>query len=96
MKKGLDKLIDNVKFDKRYVFFMLVIAIVGIITGSLFIIILNNADKELVIEYIQSFIESINSNSYRQATGYNLQSHRGYGLPLKVCGYRSSAFRDPD
>lgn len=62
MKKILDKLIDNVKFDKRYVFFMLVIVILGIITGSLFIIILNNADKSLVKEYIESFVNNINNS----------------------------------
>ena len=61
--KLLDKLINNVKFDKRYVFFMLVMVILGIITGSLFIIILNSADKELIKEYIENFISSINSNS---------------------------------
>ena len=61
MKKILDKLIDNVKFDKRYVFFMLVIVILGIITGSLFIIILNSADKELIREYISDYINNINN-----------------------------------
>lgn len=61
MKKILDKLIDNVKFDKRYVFFMLVIVILGIITGSLFIIILNSADKELIKEYISDYISNINN-----------------------------------
>ncbi len=61
MKKILDKLLDNVKFDKRYVFFMLVIVILGIITGSLFIIILNSADKELIREYISDYINNINN-----------------------------------
>ena len=61
MKKVLDKLIDNVKFDKRYVFFMLVIVVIGIITGSLFIIILNNTDKELIKEYISDYISNINN-----------------------------------
>ena len=61
MKKILDKLINNIKFDKRYVFFMLVIVILGIITGSLFIIILNSADKELIKEYISDYINNINN-----------------------------------
>ena len=58
MKKILDKLIDNVKFDKRYVFFMLVIVMLGIITGSLFVIILNNSDKNLIKEYIDNFVKN--------------------------------------
>ena len=61
MKKIMDKLINNIRFDKRYVFFMLVIVIFGIITGSLFIIILNSADKELVKEYIGDYISNINN-----------------------------------
>lgn len=63
MKKVLDKLFNNIKFDKKYVLFSLIIVILGIITGSLFIVILNSGDKSLVIEYIQSFIESIKTSN---------------------------------
>lgn len=61
--KLLDKLINNVRFDKKYVFFMLVIVLLGIITGSLFIIILNSSDKMLVKEYIEEYIISIDTNN---------------------------------
>ena len=57
--KLLDKLINNIRFDKKYVLFSLIIIILGIITGSLFIVILNSTDKNLVIEYIQDFINNI-------------------------------------
>ena len=61
--KLLDNLINNIKFDKKYVFFSLTLVILGIITGSLFIVILNSTDKNLVIEYISNFIDNIkNSN----------------------------------
>lgn len=59
----MDKLLNNIKFDKKYVFFSIVLVILGIITGSLFIVILNSADKNLVIEYITDFIDSIKNNS---------------------------------
>ncbi len=59
----MDKLLNNIKFDKKYVFFSMVLVILGIITGSLFIVILNSADKNLVIEYITDFIDSIKNNS---------------------------------
>ena len=62
MKKAMDKLLSNIKFDKRYVFFSLIIVILGIITGALFIVMLKNEDKTLVIEYIESFIENIKTN----------------------------------
>ena len=64
MKKIMDKLFNLVKFDKRYVLFCLVLVILGIVAGSLFIVILNNSDKSLVIEYIESFIDNIKSNNF--------------------------------
>ena len=66
--KLLDKLINNIKFDKKYVFFCIILIILGIITGSLFIVILNNSDKNIVIEYITSFIENINNVSILKNT----------------------------
>lgn len=61
--KAMDKLIDNVKFEKKYVLFCMIIVILGIITGSFFIVILNSADKNLVMEYITSFIDNIKNNN---------------------------------
>lgn len=61
--KLMDKLLYNIRFDKKYVLFSLIIILLGIITGSLFVVILNSADKSLVIEYISSFIDNINNNS---------------------------------
>ena len=63
MKKAMDKLLNNIKFDKKYLLFCLIIVIFGIITGSLFVVILNSSDKILVVEYIESFIDSIKNNS---------------------------------
>ena len=63
MNKIMDKLFDTIKFDKKYVFFCLVVVILGILAGSFFIVILNSSDKSLVIEYIESFIENIKNNS---------------------------------
>ena len=64
MKKVMDKLLNTIKFDKKYVLFSIIIVVLGIITGSLFIVILNKADKTLVIEYIQKFIEDIKNNNF--------------------------------
>jgi len=59
--KLLDKLINNIKFDKKYVLFSIIIIMLGIITGAFFIVILNTADKNTIIEYITSYIENINN-----------------------------------
>ena len=64
MKKILDKLFSTIRFDKRYVFFCIILVLIGIISGSLFIVILNSSDKNLVIEYIESFIDSIKNNNF--------------------------------
>ena len=64
MKKIMDKLFNLVKFDKRYVLFCLVLVILGIVAGSLFVVILNSSDKSLVIEYIESFISNIKNNGF--------------------------------
>lgn len=61
--KLLDKLLNNIKFDKKYVLFSLILVILGVITGSLFIVILNSTDKNLVMEYISAFIDNINNSS---------------------------------
>lgn len=60
--KLLDKLLNNIRFDKKYVLFSLILVILGIITGSLFIVILNSTDKNLVIEYISAFIDNIKNS----------------------------------
>lgn len=64
MKKAMDKLLDNIRFDKKYVLFSLILVILGIITGSIFVVILNSTDKNIVIEYIESFVESIGSGKF--------------------------------
>ena len=64
MKKLMDKLFNTIKFDKRYVLFCLILVILGIVAGSLFIVVLNSSDKNLVIEYIESFVDSIKNNNF--------------------------------
>ena len=64
MKKLMDKLLSTIRFDRRYIFFCIILVLIGIISGSLFIVILNNSDKNLVIEYIQSFTDTIKNNTF--------------------------------
>lgn len=61
--KFLDKLLNNIRFEKKYVLFTLVLVLLGILTGALFIVILDKTDKTIVIEYISSFIENIKNNN---------------------------------
>lgn len=61
--KFLDKLLNNIRFEKKYVLFTLVLVLLGILTGSLFIVILDKTDKTIVVEYITEFINNIKNNN---------------------------------
>ena len=54
----------NIFFDKPTMLFVTIIVIIGIISGSLFAIALNNHDKESVINSIQTFVNNINKATY--------------------------------
>lgn len=87
MNKAMDKLLDNIKFDKKYVLFSLLIVIFGIISGSFFIIILNSTDKNLVIEYIKSFISNINTINSLDIFSNTCISNYIYILLFMIFGY---------
>lgn len=58
----MDKLKQKIKYDKKLALFMVTLVIIGVIVGTIFILILNNNDKKIVIEYIQNFIDNIKNN----------------------------------
>lgn len=60
--KAINKVKAKVKLDKEILVFLLVLLIVGIISGTIFSIILNNSDKILVSEHLNSFLTSIEQN----------------------------------
>lgn len=90
--KLLDKLINNIKFDKKYVLFSTIIIILGIITGSLFIVILNNSDKNIVVEYITSFIENINNINNINILKNTLITNYLFIFTLIIIGYSCFLF----
>lgn len=63
MKKAMDKLKLTIKDNKKMIFFLGIIAIVAIVFGSLFSVMLNESDKNLVSEYISNFFENIKNNN---------------------------------
>lgn len=62
MKKYLDKLKQNIIVNKKMIIFFGTLIITGIISGSLFGIIIKGEDKTLVSEYINTFFNNINNN----------------------------------
>lgn len=88
MKKQLDKLKIKIKYDKKLVTFMIVLVLIGIITGTFFTLILNGNDKKLVIEYIESFVESISNNKlvFQDTLKNALISNMVYILSVWILG----------
>lgn len=62
MKKYMDKLNAKIKINKNLFTFMLSITIIGLTAGALFTAILSTNDKQLVIEYLNTFLATVNTN----------------------------------
>lgn len=63
MKKVTDKFKITIKHNKKVIFFLGIIAVIAIIFGSLFSVMLNESDKNLTLEYINNFFENIKNNN---------------------------------
>lgn len=63
----MDKLKKIIKYDKKIMTFLNVIAIVGIIAGSIFMIVLSKNDKETVLNSIKDFFDKLISNKFNFA-----------------------------
>lgn len=59
MKKTIDKLKNILKINKSLFIFLLVIVIIGIISGSVLSLLLNSDDQKLVTEYLGNFFNNI-------------------------------------
>lgn len=62
MKKTMDKLKNKARGNKKIILFLSIIAIIGLISGSMFITIISKSDQSLTKNYIENFIETINNN----------------------------------
>lgn len=63
MKKYMDKLKNNIRINKNLFVFLVVIIAVGIAAGSIFVTVLNNDDKVMVSDYLNNFLNNLNSNN---------------------------------
>lgn len=59
MNKKLDKLKKKIYINKNLFVFLLGIIIIGIASGTIFSIMINNQDKILVKEYLETFMDNI-------------------------------------
>lgn len=60
----MDKLKKIIKYDKKIMTLLNIIAIIGIITGSIFMVIINKDDKQLVLNSIKDFFDNLINNKF--------------------------------
>ena len=60
----MDKLKKIIKYDKKIMTFLNVIAILGIIAGSIFVIVLSKNDKDVVLNSIKDFFDKLINNKF--------------------------------
>ena len=63
MKKYMDKLKNNIRINKNLFVFLVVIVAVGVASGSIFVTVLNDSDKIMVSDYLNNFLNNLNSNN---------------------------------
>ncbi len=63
MKKVIHTVKSKIKLDKNLIIFLLVLLLVGLISGSIFSTILNSSDELLVNEHLNTFLTNIENNT---------------------------------
>lgn len=61
MKKVMDKLLN---IDKKVLLFLFIISFIGILTGSLFMTVLDTTDKTLITETLEGFLGNVQPDNY--------------------------------
>ena len=104
--KQLDKLKTKAMSKKKIIIFLITLFLIGIFSGSLFIVILNNTDKELVNVSLETFLRNIENGklNYLDAFISSLGRNLFYtiliwlfgisviGIPIILFIYFSKAF----
>lgn len=62
MKKVISKVRNKVKLDKNLLLFFIILLFIGIVVGSVFVVMLNKADQTLIQEYLNGFLDNIQNN----------------------------------
>ena len=83
MKRKINELIN---VDRTVLVFLIVICIIGIITGSIFMTILSNNDKESIITSLNSFITNIGHLNTKYELINNLVINILYILIIWILG----------
>ena len=83
MKKIMDKLLN---VDKKILIFLIIICIIGIITGSVFMTVLSNEDKQTVFTSLNNFISNFEKLNFKTEISNNLIINLLYALGIWLLG----------
>lgn len=70
MNKKLNRGLAIILPNKKINIFVMFIIILGIISGSIFLVVLKNTDKTLIINRIESFMNNINTNNVNNIVAF--------------------------
>lgn len=70
MKKYMDKLKLKIRFNKNLFVFLLVLVLVGVGAGAILSLMLNDVDKKLVTNYLNSFMLNVSNNKLEFNTSF--------------------------
>jgi len=62
MRKVMDKLLSKIKINKKVLIFLLTLALIALISGSIFVVLLDKGDKTIITNYLNDFINSVSQN----------------------------------
>lgn len=66
MKEKLDKVQNYFVLNKKMIRILLIFCVIGIITGSFYMVILKSSDKALVKDYISKYLLHLNKINYQE------------------------------
>lgn len=88
MKKYMDKYKKKLKINNNLFVFLLVLVIIGIITGAIFSSILDIGDKKMILKYLNDFFVNIKNDniSYNDSLLNTLLFTVGFAILIWILG----------
>ena len=83
----MDKLKQIIRNNKKSIIFLFILIVIALLTGSFFNIILNEADKKLVQESINTFLNNLDKLNYLETLKTGLLNQSLFILIIWLLGF---------
>lgn len=84
MKKIIDKITYRLKTNKKIIIFLTTLTIIGVISGTIFSLVISSQDKQLVLEHLKGFLESVKNNSLNPLNAFKNSILDNYSITLSI------------